>query len=281
MNKFVEVNGNKHYIYSYGQGTITLVLLSGSGVPFPSLEYMHLTKALAESYKIIGIEKLGYGYSDLAEESREIDKVILEYRCILQQLEIKTPIILAAHSMGFLEAVRWGQQYPSEILAILGIDPATPECYKDFDIEKAKTGLIEISKNEHLKKISANALIKQFTKDYDISSTEKKKLENLAYRNLANQNWISEAENLKDTLILIEENNPYLQIPMLFFLSNGEGTTLEKNIWRHHALQYLSNIKIAQYELFEYPHNLYKFAYKEMAQTAEKFISNYIGESIF
>lgn len=277
MNKFIEVNGNKHHIYSYGQGNITLVLLSGSGVPFPSLEYMCFTKALAKTYQVIGIEKLGYGYSDLVKESREIDKVIYEYRYILQQLEIKTPIVLAAHSMGFLEAVRWGQQYPSEIFAILGIDPATPECYKDFNIEEAKTKLIELSKNEYLRKITATALTEQLIKDNSISSTEKEKFENLAYHNLANQNWISEAENLKDTLTLIKENNPYLQIPMLFFLSNGEGTTLEKDIWRYHALQYLSNIKIAQYKLFDYPHNLYKFAYKEMTQTAEEFISNYIG----
>ena len=277
MNKFIEINGTKNYVYSYGQGDITLVLLSGSGVPFPSWEYMNFTKALSETYHVIGIEKSGYGYSDLTEESRDIDKIVNEYRYILQKLEIKTPVILAAHSMGFLEAIRWGQQYPSEILGIVGIDPATPECYKDFDIEQAKTKLIEMSKNEQLKKMSANTLVNQLIKDYNVLSTEKEKLENLAYRNLANQNWISEAENLKDTLILIEENNPHLQIPMLFFLSNGEGTTLEKDVWHHHALQYLSNIEIAQYELFDYPHNLYKFAYKKMAQTTEDFISNYIG----
>ena len=42
MEKFVEVHGYKNFGYCYGQGSITLVLLSGSGVPFPSLEYKTL-----------------------------------------------------------------------------------------------------------------------------------------------------------------------------------------------------------------------------------------------
>ena len=56
---------------SYDQGSITLVLLSGSGVPFPSLEYKTLAKALAKTYQVIGIEKLGYGRSDLTENNRQ------------------------------------------------------------------------------------------------------------------------------------------------------------------------------------------------------------------
>lgn len=277
MNQFVEINKTKQYVYSYGQGNITLVLLSGSGVPFPSLEYKSLAEALAKTYQVIGIEKLGYGYSDLAQEERTIDVVVEEYRRVLQNLKIKTPVVLAAHSMGFLEALRWGQNYPCEVCSIIGIDPATPECYKDFDIEKAKNGLIELSKNEQLRKTTVNALIEQLTKEHVFSSTAREKLETTAYHNFCNQNWISEAQNLKASLALVQKDNPYLQIPMLFFLSNGEGTTLQKEIWLRHALQYLEHIKIVQYETFDYPHTLYQFVYEQMAQITKEFITKYIG----
>lgn len=243
MDRIVELNDNHIFVYSYGQGPVTFVLLSGSGVPFPSLEYMSLANALAKFSQVIGIEKLGYGHSDLGKGGRGIDNVIKDYRGVLEKLDIKAPVVLAAHSMGFLEALRWGQLYPTEIAGILGIDPATPECYKDFDIEGAAKGL-------------------------------KKELLALAYRNLANHVWISEAENLRDTLLLVEKNNPYLQVPMLFCLSNGEGTTLDQDIWRAHALQYLNNIHTKEYKLFNYPHNLYKYVYKEMALAANIWIKN-------
>lgn len=276
MEEFVNINSRRNFVYCYGQGPVVLVLLSGSGVPFPSFEYRTLAKSLAGPCQVVGIEKLGYGYSDLSGENRNIDSVVHEYRCVLQALGIKTPVVLAAHSMGFLEALRWGQQYPSEVAGILGIDPATPECYREFKVEDAVEKLIEMSHDEPLRRAAAKVLAEQIKTEQDISPMEVKELEDLAFRNLANQNWISEAENLRNSIILVEKNNPYLQIPMLFFLSNGEGTTLGREMWIKCSLQYLNNIKTSQYEIFDYPHNLYQFVYNEIAQISKTFISTYI-----
>lgn len=125
-------------------------------------------------------------------------------------------------------------------------------------------------------KTTASALVEQFLKEQKISEKEKNEIEDLAFRNLANQNWISEAENLRNAIGLVEQNNPYLQIPMLFFLSNGEGTTLKKESWIKYALQYFDKIRGSQYELFDFPHNLYKFVYQEIAQLSRNFISKHI-----
>lgn len=276
MDKFIEVANKKIHIYSYGAGPATVVFLSGSGVPFPQLEYSLLQKELAGAYQVVGIEKLGYGLSDLAVDERTIDTVIHEYRCALHKYGITKPVILAAHSMGFLEALRWEQQYPAEVLGILGIDPATPECYSQFDLQKAINGLVELSENEVLRKAAAMAHVEQLLEEQSISSDEKEKYLTLAFRNFANQNWISEAKQMNNSLKIIEADNPYLQIPILFFISNGEGTSINRDAWLDFAKQFLSRIKNAHYEVFDYPHNLYKFAYKEMAQTAKEFISNYI-----
>lgn len=94
MEKFVDVNSYKNYVYCYEQGSITLVFSSGSGVPFPSLEYKTRAKSLAETYQVIGIEKLGYGHNDLAENSRDIDIIVHGYRSVLQKLGINSPVVL-------------------------------------------------------------------------------------------------------------------------------------------------------------------------------------------
>lgn len=276
MDRFILTENEKIHVYSYGEGPVTVVFLSGSGVLFPQLEYKAFQEALAETCRVVGIEKPGYGYSNISGKDRTVDVTVSEYRCVLREIGITEPVFLAAHSMGFLEALYWGQRYPSEILGILGVDPATPECYRDFNLEGAVTGLRELSGNEQLRKNAADAYLSQLLQDNLILPDEAERYGLLAFHNLANQNWISEAVNIGDTLAQIEAADPCLQLPMLFFISNGEGTTLERDSWIRHATQYLSKLKCSQYGLFDFPHNLYKYAYKEMAGQAEEFIGNYI-----
>lgn len=277
MDQFIEGCGNKIHIYSYGEGAVPVVFLSGSGVPFPQLEYLPFQKELSGFCKVVGIEKPGYGRSDVAAGERLADPIVDEYREALHGVGITGGVVLAAHSMGFLEALRWGQRYPEEVLGILGIDPATPECYEEFDLQKATSGLIELFENESLRKNVAAASVEQMMEDGLILPGEKEEYLALAQRNFANENWISEAKHVKDTLQLIKKNQPYLQVPMLFFISNGEGTTIGKASWLGYAKQYLSKIENSRYETYDYPHNLYRFAYKEMAQKASEFVAELTG----
>lgn len=274
MKQLIEVYGKKIQVYSFGQGEPVMVLLSGSGVPFPSYEYGPLAEAAAKGCRVIGVEKFGYGHSDLAEGDRTIDGIVDEYRLALQIMGVQSPVLLAGHSMGFLEALRWGQRFPAQILGIVGIDPATPGCYRDFKLEEAKKGLYQLSESEEHRKTQAAMMMENFIKEYQLSEEEKKDFEKLLYRNLANHCWISEAENLLSSIALVEKATPYLDIPTLFLLSNGEGTTIEKEQWRKHALDYLSHLKTAQHVCYEYPHNLYRYVGPEMAQVIVRFIAD-------
>ena len=274
MDRFVEVAGKQIHVYACGDGAVTVVFLSGSGVPIPQLEYGRFQNALTDACRVIGIEKPGYGRSDLTEEDRSIDMIVDEYRQVLLSCGVTGPVVLAAHSMGFLEAVRWGQRCPAQVIGILGIDPATPECYSEFDLEKAMSGLVALSKDEQGKRVAAHAYAGQLVKEGLISADETEAYEVLIYRNLANHSWISEAENLKDALGLIEKDGAYLQIPMLFFLSNGEGTTIPKDRWFELNRNYLHRIEHSQYMVFDYPHNLYQYVFREMAERSKEFIEN-------
>lgn len=276
MDQYVLVSGKRVHVYTCGQGSVTLVLLSGSGVMFPQLEYMPFTTALAENFRVTGIEKPGYGRSDLSDQEREVDLTVEEYRSALRGAGIDVPVVLAAHSMGFLEALRWGQLYPAEILGIIGIDAATPECYKDFDIGNATAGLVALSENKTLCRETAAALLDQITQRHSLRPSEQKELEGLALERFANKNWISEARNLRSAIEKVQKAGPYLPIPMLFFISNGEGTTLDQEVWVRHALEYLKHINISRYELYDVPHNLYQFAGSGMAELTRAFVSEYI-----
>ena len=132
--QMVAVGGRAFQVSSGGSGPVTLVILSGSNILFPGLEYAPLADALREWYSVLIPSKFGYGFSDLTEAPRDVDTVVEEYRRVLAALKHPFPVVLAAHSMGFLEALHWASKYPEEISALVGLDPATPDAYQNMDL---------------------------------------------------------------------------------------------------------------------------------------------------
>ena len=120
--QMVAVGGRAFQVSSGGSGPVSLVMLSGSNILFPGLEYAPLADALREWYSVLIPSKFGYGFSDLTEAPRDVDTVVEEYRRVLAALKHPFPVVLAAHSMGFLEALHWASKYPEEISALVGLD---------------------------------------------------------------------------------------------------------------------------------------------------------------
>ena len=167
-----------------GAGDTTIVLLSGSCVPLPQLEYRPLIKALAQEALVVLLEKFGYGGSDSTSQQRDLQHVVEEYREALAALDVPLPVVLAAHSMGFLEALYWAQHYPGEVSALLGIDPATPDSYQDFDMDKAARQLTALSQKPFLRKIAADRYCRQLFRRLDIPSQRRADLHAKACRKI-------------------------------------------------------------------------------------------------
>ena len=233
MNRDVTVRGRRMHACLLGSGDITIVLLSGSCVPLPQLEYRPLIKALAKDQFVVLLEKFGYGGSDSTPQPRDLPHVVAEYREALAALDVPLPVVLAAHSMGFLEALYWTQHYPGEVSALVGIDPATPDSYRDFDMEKAAK---------------------------QIPPERRSDLHAKALRNFAGPVWAAESEALADNLAAIAAAPLPRSIPTLFFLSNGKGTSMSSALWRQHGLDFLGNMVYGEYILLDLPHNLHQAA---------------------
>ena len=134
LGELVEVNGHNMNIYTEGEGNKTLVFLSGGGTCSPILDFKSLYSLLSSEYKIVVVEKFGYGFSDVVEEKRDIDTILSETRMALDQAEIQGPYVLCPHSLSGLEALYWAQKYPDEVEAIVGLDMAVPAYYDEMDI---------------------------------------------------------------------------------------------------------------------------------------------------
>ena len=260
MNRDVTVRGRRMHACLLGSGDITIVLLSGSCVPLPQLEYRPLIKALAKDQFVVLLEKFGYGGSDSTSQPRDLPHVVAEYREALAALDVPLPVVLAAHSMGFLEALYWTQHYPGEVSALVGIDPATPDSYRDFDTEKAAKQITSLSQKPLLRKIAADRYCRQLFRQLEIPHERRSDLHAKALRNFAGPVWAAESEALADNLAAIAAAPLPRSIPTLFFLSNGKGTSMSSALWRQHGLDFLGNMVYGEYILLDLPHNLHQAA---------------------
>ncbi len=260
MNRDVMVSGRRMHACLLGGGDIPIVLLSGSCVPLPQVEYRPLTRALARGHLVVLLEKFGYGGSDATDESRDIRHVVEEYRAALAALDLSLPVVLAGHSMGFLEALYWTQRYPGEVAALIGVDPATPGCYQDFPLDRAVSQLRALSQKPLAQKLAADLYCRRLFRRQRIPREKRADLEAMALRSVSGTVWLAEAEALEGNLSAIAALPRPRTVPTLFFLSNGRGTSMSGAQWRQHGLDFLKGMAYGDHLLLDLPHNLYQLA---------------------
>ena len=126
LGELVEVDGHSMSLYTEGEGEHTLVCLSGWGVASPILDFRSLYSQLSDEYRIVVIEKFGYGFSDDVDSERSFATILRQDREALSKAGIEGPYILCPHSLSGLEALYWAQTYPDEVEAIVGLDMSLP-----------------------------------------------------------------------------------------------------------------------------------------------------------
>lgn len=127
----VEVDGGRMHVYIAGENDEAplLVFLAGHGTFAPVYNFRPLYSLLTSDFRIAVVEKFGYGYSDFTDTPRNIDIMLSELRAALFSLDETGPFVLLPHSMAGLEALRWAQLYPDEVVGIVGNDIAVPNMY--------------------------------------------------------------------------------------------------------------------------------------------------------
>ena len=73
----VLVNGHQMNVYVEGDGPETIVFLSGAGIASPILDFKDVSDSLSKKYKVVIVERAGYGYSDDSNQSRDVMEVFV------------------------------------------------------------------------------------------------------------------------------------------------------------------------------------------------------------
>ena len=237
--KMVNVDGYNMHVFSEGQGDHTFVLMAGSGTRFPTTDFKPLWSLLSTHSKVAIVDRAGYGWSDITKKSRDLDTMLDESREALKQAGLTAPYILVPHSMSGLEAIYWGQKYPDEVQAIIGLDPAVPEYY-----EKVKLPPLFV---------------------FSIISY-------LSRYNILTPDMVNEAKHIKENAQKIKNNPLPSHIPIYYFISNGKGLRVEN--WEEILVNFLSNFKNHKHMTLDCGHYVHKHEAEKIASEIKLFIEN-------
>ncbi len=272
LGEMVEVNRNKMSIYIEGEGDNTLIFMSGGGTSSPILDFKSLYSQLSDDYRIVVIEKFGYGFSDIVDEKRTIQTILKESREALQQANIKGPYILCPHSLSGIEALYWAQQYPQEVKAIIGLDMSVPNAYFDYSINmpliKISAFASEVGITRFLPGISESEAIKYGT----LSEEEREIYKAVFYRRTVTKTMINEAEEIKNNALIVDKGS-IVDIPILMFSSNGNGTGWNKEEWKKFQNDYINKNKRGKLIDVECSHYVHNHKYKNIAENIKSFLT--------
>ena len=270
IGKKVVVNGHQMNVYIKGEGSETIVFLSGAGIASPILDFKNLTDSLSKKYKVVIVERAGYGYSEDSNQSRDVMEVLFETRQALSQANVIGPFIILSHSMASLESLAWQEKYPNEVKALIGLDWALPASYEDLKDNQALLTVAYWSSKIGLLRYFPESF---YIKNPTLTETERQQYKLLAYKQLMSQAMLHESRLAKENAKKVPSSiNP--KIPALLLVSNGEGTTFSQSEWQRYAERFASDQSNVQVDYMDAPHDLYHYQSDAIVSRIKEFLEN-------
>lgn len=270
MGKTVLVNGHKINVYVEGDGPETIVVLSGAGIASPILDFKNLTDSLSKKYKVVVVERAGYGFSDDSDQSRDVMTVLSETRQALSQAEVSGPYVIVSHSMASLESLTWQEKYPDEVKALVGLDWALPASYEDLKDNQALLTVAYWSSKIGLLRYFPESF---YIKNPTLTETERQQYKLLAYKQLMSQAMLHESRLARENAKKVPSSiNP--KIPALLLVSNGDGTSFSQSEWQRYAERFASDQSNVRIVYMDAPHDLYHYQSDAIVSRIKEFLEN-------
>lgn len=271
IGKKVVVNGHRMNVSVKGEGSETIVFLSGAGIASPILDFKNLTDSLSKKYKVVVVERAGYGFSEDSDRSRDVMEVLSETRQALAQAHVSGPYVIISHSMASLESLAWQEKYPNEVKALIGLDWALPASYEDLKDNQALLTVAYWSSKIGLLRYFPESF---YIKNPTLTETERQQYKLLAYKQLMSQAMLHESRLAKENAKKVPSSiNP--KIPALLLVSNGEGTTFSQSEWQRYAERFASDQSNVQVVYMDAPHDLYHYQSNAIVSRIKEFLENH------
>ena len=272
IGQLVEVDGHKMNIYIEGEGEQTIVFLSGGGTCSPVLDFKSLYSLLSDDYKVVVVEKFGYGFSDVVDKERDVASVLADTRAALAAAGVEGPYILCPHSMSGIEALYWAQQYPEEVSAIVGLDMAVPGAYEDYKMNVPMLKLSQFAARVGIIRLLPGVAESEAMKYGTLTEEEKEIYKAVFFSRTATTTMMNEVSSIKESAKVVDDAG-VPQVPMLLFVSNGSGTGWEEESWRNYQKDYIKEVLNGKLVELTCSHYVHDHEYELIAEEMREFIS--------
>ena len=198
LGNIVEVNGHDISVYIEGEAPKTLVFMAGGGTCSPILDFKSLYSCLSDKFRIVVVEKSGYGFSQSLNINRDIDSILSDTRGALAASGVSGPFILCPHSMSGIEAIYWAQKYPKEVEGVVGLDMATPAHYEALGIKIPLLYLLKFGIVSGFARLIPDIWKGDAVKHGRLTEEEKNIYKAIFFRKSLSRPMINEAKTVKD-----------------------------------------------------------------------------------
>lgn len=272
--KLVSSGGSRIHIYAEGSGEKTIVFLSGHGTAYPTLDFKPLWNRLSDTYRVVVVERPGYGWSDVTDAPRDLETILGETRDGLAAAGENGPFVLMPHSMAGLEALYWMQKYPEEVEAVVGLDALSPRAVDLLpELEKLPLHLMAASVRLGLFRwVPRLQLAEHFPllQSDELVESEKEVYLQVFYRSGYSKNMIREVVHLVSNAEIVRAGDFPVEIPMLFLLSREQDRKVPG--WIEAIEEDLSVIGNTQTEVLEAGHYLHYDRATSIAQRVKRLL---------
>lgn len=276
--QIVKVNGHDMHVYAEGDAdaAATLIFMSGAGTSSPYLDFKSLYSLLSDKYRVAVVEKIGYGFSEVADIDRDVDSMLSDTRQALALAGIEGPYVLCPHSMSGIEALYWAQKYPDEVETLIGLDITVPASYENTKLTTAMTKLAKFATDTGLIRWIPSLAERDAAEQGNLTEAEKELSRIIFYRRTATQTMINEAEQIKDNAASLPDQG-IIDQPCLLFLSSGEVPGWDEDTWRANLYDYAAKLENAiLIDIKDSPHSIHNFEYEQLAEEIDKYLATLI-----
>ena len=132
----VDVGGYRLHIHSLGVGRPTVVL--ESGIAASSLSWCPVQAEVAKFARVCSYDRAGLGWSESGPSPRSIARLVQELHRLLVSASVPDPYVLVGHSFGAFTARAYASTYPSEVAALVLVDPLHPSEWMNMTAEQRR-----------------------------------------------------------------------------------------------------------------------------------------------
>jgi pimeloyl-ACP methyl ester carboxylesterase len=118
--KSIDIGGLRLDLNCTGSARPTVILESGLGVP--SVGWINVQPEIAKYARVCSYDRAGYGWSDLAKESRTALQIAKELKALLEAAHEEGPYVLVGSSFGGFIVRVFAGQYPADVAGMVLVE---------------------------------------------------------------------------------------------------------------------------------------------------------------